>query len=128
MRMGEADGAWQVSSPPPAGFGTQGHRLYPASETVGYMIGKCSTRWTWRKSARYSGVGLIVDGRPAGGAGFFPFGAGTPSLPVNPLPRTTATRARGPTPLSIDAGIAAAVAPAPRMWARSPAIACAPGR
>src|SRR3954454_21479430 len=116
MRMGEADVPSQLSSPAPAGFGTQGHRLYPASETVGYMIGKCSTRWTWRKSARYSVVGVIVDGGPADFAGFLPFGAGTASLPVNPLPSTTATRARGPSPLSIDAGITAAVAPAPRMW------------
>src|SRR4051794_11368469 len=128
MRMGEADVPWQLSSPPPAGFGTHGHRLYPASETVGYMIGKRSTRWTWRKSARYSVVGVIVDGGPAGFVGFFLVGVGAASLPLNPSPSTTATRARGPSLLSIEAGMAAAVAPAPRMCSRSPAIARAPGR
>src|SRR5690348_14739301 len=114
--------------PGPAGCGTHGHRLESAWLTVGYMIGKCSTDWACWKSARYSVVGVIVPGGPLGFACVFFAGAVTASLPVNPLPKTTATWARGPITLWIDAGIAAAVAPLPRMRARSPAIAWAPGR
>src|SRR5689334_5034822 len=128
MRMGDVDVPWQLSTPAPDGFGTHGHRSYPATETVGYTIGKCSTRCTWRKSARNSVVVVMVDGGPAGFAGFFGLGAFTANLPPNPLPSTTATRARGPIALWTDAGIAAAVAPAPRICARSLATAADPGR
>src|SRR5690349_21897552 len=128
MRMGDVDVPWQLSTPAPAGLGTHGHRSYPATETVGYTTGKCRTRCTWRKSDRYSVVVVMVAGGPAGLAGFLGLGALTASLPPNPLPSTTATRARGPIALSTDAGIAAAVAPAPRIWARSFATAADPGR
>ncbi len=127
MRVGEVDVPSQLRTPGPAGFGTHGHRVESAWPTVGYMIGNCSTCWAWRKSARYSVVGVIVDGGPAGFVGCF-FGAVTASLPSKPLPITTATCARGPVAFAIAAGIAAAVAPSPRMCARSPATAAAPGR
>src|SRR6185437_9802181 len=119
MRIGDVEVPSQLRVPAPAGFGTQGHRLYPATPTVGYMIGKCRTWWTWPKSALYSVVGVIVDGGPVGCLDFLAGGAVTASLPVKPCPKTTATCARGPTRFVIDAGIAAAEAPPPRMCARS---------
>ena len=102
MRVGEVDVPWQLSGPGPAGFGTHGHRVESAWATVGYMIGKCSTCWAWRKSARYSVVGVMS----APAAGFFGcfFGGVTATLPSKPLPITTATCARGPVMSAIAAG------------------------